>query len=92
MQFGHVLVFLPFIIDQPLNARMMVDKGLGVEVERAKDGSFGRDEVAIALTRAIGSHTLRACTQRTTKDIFNNHKLHDLYLDRIVQFFQDSHN
>ncbi|KAG6430181.1 hypothetical protein SASPL_108243 [Salvia splendens] len=92
MQFGHVLVFLPFIIDQPLNARMMVDKGLGIEVERAKDGSFGRGEVATALTLAIGDQTLRARTERATKDIFTNHKLHDLYLDRLVLFFQDSHN
>ena len=38
LQFGHCLVMLPFIVDQPLNARFLVEKGLAMEVERSDDG------------------------------------------------------
>lgn len=40
LQFNHRLVVLPFITDQPLNARFLVDKGLAMEMEmkRNEDG------------------------------------------------------
>ncbi|CAL9007325.1 unnamed protein product [Prunus brigantina] len=49
LQFGHVVV-LTFIIDQPLNARLLVEKDLAVEVKRKEDGSFCRDDIAKPLT------------------------------------------
>ncbi|XVF80113.1 hypothetical protein PTKIN_Ptkin15bG0044500 [Pterospermum kingtungense] len=49
LQFGHCLVVLPFLADQPLNARLLVEKGLAVEVERSDDGSFTGDGIAKAL-------------------------------------------
>uniref|UniRef100_B9H1W3 Anthocyanidin 3-O-glucosyltransferase n=1 Tax=Populus trichocarpa TaxID=3694 RepID=B9H1W3_POPTR len=49
LQFGHCLVVLPFIIDQPLNARLLVEKDLVVEVDRNGDGSFSRDAIANAM-------------------------------------------
>lgn len=48
-QFGHCLVVLPFIIDQPRNARLLVEKDLAVEVDRNGDGSFSRDAIANAM-------------------------------------------
>ncbi|GLT46571.1 hypothetical protein SLA2020_203150 [Shorea laevis] len=42
LQFGHCLVVLPFIIDQPLNARVLVEKGLAIEIERSEEGTFSR--------------------------------------------------
>ncbi|GAB4861688.1 hypothetical protein Ancab_036941 [Ancistrocladus abbreviatus] len=53
LQYGHVLVVLPFIIDQGLNARMVVDKGLAIEVERTEDGSFSRVGIAKAVKRVM---------------------------------------
>ncbi|KAK3194743.1 hypothetical protein Dsin_026053 [Dipteronia sinensis] len=53
--FGHCLVVLPLIIDQPWNARILVDKGLAVELERREDGSFTRDDIANALRLAMVS-------------------------------------
>ncbi|TYG89739.1 hypothetical protein ES288_A12G124500v1 [Gossypium darwinii] len=44
-----------FTPDQPLNARLLVDKGLGVEIERSEDGSFSRDDIAKALRLAMVS-------------------------------------
>ncbi|KAE9615804.1 putative soyasaponin III rhamnosyltransferase [Lupinus albus] len=41
-----VFVVLPFIIDQPLNGRVLVDKGMSIEVEKNEDGSFTRNDIA----------------------------------------------
>ncbi|KQK12611.1 putative UDP-rhamnose:rhamnosyltransferase 1 [Brachypodium distachyon] len=52
--FGHPLVMLPFTVDQPLVARAMAEKGIGVEVAREEnDGSFHRDGVAAAVRRVM---------------------------------------
>ncbi|KAH0980253.1 hypothetical protein GBA52_007430 [Prunus armeniaca] len=48
LQFGHVV--LTFIIGQPLNARLLVEKDLAVEVKRTEDGSFCKDDMAKTLT------------------------------------------
>ncbi|KAF0907038.1 hypothetical protein E2562_014646 [Oryza meyeriana var. granulata] len=53
LRFGLPLVMLPFITDQGLIARAMADRGLGVEVARDDDGSFGRDGVAAAVRRVM---------------------------------------
>nr|XP_011468987.1 PREDICTED: putative UDP-rhamnose:rhamnosyltransferase 1 [Fragaria vesca subsp. vesca] len=53
LQFGHCLVVLPFIIDQPLNARLLVEKGLAAEVERNEDGSFTGDDISKTLRLAM---------------------------------------
>ncbi|CAL5397596.1 unnamed protein product [Camellia sinensis] len=37
-------VVLPIVIDQPSNARLLVEKGLAIEVERGEDGSFSGNE------------------------------------------------
>ncbi|KAF6985448.1 hypothetical protein CFC21_003309 [Triticum aestivum] len=51
---GIPLVMLPFVVDQPLIARAMVERGIGVEVARDEnDGSFDRDGVAVAVRRVM---------------------------------------
>ena len=55
LQFGHCLVVLPFIIDQGLNARLLVEKGLVVEIEKGEDGSFRREDMAKSLRLAMVS-------------------------------------
>ncbi|KAK9912462.1 hypothetical protein M0R45_036324 [Rubus argutus] len=49
LQFGHCLVVLPFINDQPLNARLLVEKGLAVEVKRNEDGSCTKTTTLVHL-------------------------------------------
>ncbi|KAM0943677.1 putative soyasaponin III rhamnosyltransferase [Dioscorea sansibarensis] len=50
LQFGHPLVLLPIFADQDINARMVEQRGFGVEVKRKEeDGSFDREAVASAL-------------------------------------------
>ncbi|KAF8392512.1 hypothetical protein HHK36_022855 [Tetracentron sinense] len=53
LQHGHTLMVLPLVIDLGLNARLLVEKGLAVEVERSEDGSFNRSCIAKALRKAM---------------------------------------
>ncbi|KAL2336013.1 hypothetical protein Fmac_010459 [Flemingia macrophylla] len=92
LQFGHSLVVLPFIIDQPLNARFLVEKGLAIEVKRNEDGSFTGNDIATSLRQAMvleESKKLRINTRQAAA-IVGNLKLHqDHYIAAFVQFLKD---
>ena len=52
--YGLPLVMLPFIVDQPMIARAMAARGLGVEVARDETGSsFDKDGVAAAVRHVM---------------------------------------
>ncbi|GFS34543.1 hypothetical protein Acr_00g0034600 [Actinidia rufa] len=44
--FGLPLILMPMVADQSLNAKLLLEKGVGYEVPRNEDGSFNRDPVA----------------------------------------------
>ncbi|CAB4270063.1 unnamed protein product [Prunus armeniaca] len=93
LQFGHVLIVLPFIIDQPLNARLLVEKDLAVEVKRTEDGSFCKDDIAKALRHAMVAEEgekLRSNARKAAK-VFADHKLHqDHYLGQFVHYLKNN--
>ncbi|KAM1286747.1 hypothetical protein ACFX15_000664 [Malus domestica] len=93
LQFGHVLVVLPFIIDQPLNARLLEEKGMAVEVKRLGDGSFSRDDIAKTLRHAMveeEGEPLRS-NARKAATVFRDHKLHqDHYIGQFVNFLKNN--
>ncbi|KAJ4728234.1 UDP-glycosyltransferase [Melia azedarach] len=90
LQFGHSLIVLPFIADQPLNARFLVQKGLAVEVERKEDGSYTRDDIAKALYLAMVSEEGERLRERTREaaNMFKDKKLHQVYFDRFVEYLK----
>ena len=91
LQFGHCLIVLPIIIDQGLNARLLVEKGLAVEVERREDGSFSREDIAKSLRLATVSEEgekLRIHA-REAAAIFGDPKLHqDHYIGGFVKYLK----
>ncbi|XP_031399169.1 putative UDP-rhamnose:rhamnosyltransferase 1 [Punica granatum] len=92
LQFGHCLVVLPLIIDQPLQARLLVEKGIAIEVERKEDGSFTGKDIAIALRFAMVSeegNKLRSNLKDATK-IFGDHELHRGYATKFVEYLRDN--
>lgn len=95
LQFGHNLLVMPFIFDQPLNARFLVDKGLAIEVERHEDGSsFTRHDIAKSLRQAMvleeGKKNELSVETREAAAIVGDLKLHrDHYLATFVQFLKD---
>ncbi|PRQ58350.1 putative soyasaponin III rhamnosyltransferase [Rosa chinensis] len=93
LQFGHCLVVLPFMYNQPLNARLLVKKGLAAEVKRNEDGSLSREEIAktlrLAMVEEEGEH-LRS-NARKAAAVFGDHKLHqDHYIGAFVDYLKNN--
>ncbi|KAJ7962437.1 UDP-glycosyltransferase [Quillaja saponaria] len=91
LQFGHCLVGLPFMIDQGLIARWLVEKGLGVEIDRGEDGSFSRDDIAKALRVAMvleEGEGLRV-RAREAAAIYGDKKLQKDYIGGLVEFLKN---
>ncbi|KAM5555433.1 putative UDP-rhamnose:rhamnosyltransferase 1 [Rosa sericea] len=93
LQFGHCLVLLPIIVDQPLNARLLVEKGLAAEVKRNEDGSLSRDEIAKTLRLAMvedEGERLRS-NARKAAAVFGDHKLHqNHYIGAFVDYLKNN--
>ena len=93
LQFGHCLVVLPFMYDQPLNARLLVEKGLAAEVKRNEDGSFSREEIAKSLRLAMveeEGEQLRS-NARKAAAVIGDHKLqHDHYIGAFVNYLKNN--
>ncbi|KAF8397868.1 hypothetical protein HHK36_016793 [Tetracentron sinense] len=53
MRYGVPIIAMPIHLDQPLNARMAVEIGVGVEVKREKDGRLERGEVAKVIREVV---------------------------------------
>ena len=91
LRFGHKLVVLPFTMDQPLNARLLVDKGLAIEVKRNnEDGSFSKDDIAKSLREAMvleEGEKLRVKTREAAK-VVGDLKLHQDYMASFIQFLK----
>ncbi|CAK9319088.1 unnamed protein product [Citrullus colocynthis] len=91
LQFGHGLVLLPFIVDQPLNARLLVDKGVAIEVERREeDGSFSGEAIAKALRETMISEEGEKIRKRAKEiaAIFGDTNRHQQYIEEFVQFLK----
>ncbi|MCD7450728.1 hypothetical protein HAX54_008182 [Datura stramonium] len=92
LQYGHVLVVLPFVYDQGLNARLLVEKGLGIEVERKdENGSFTGKDIAKALTYAMVSEEgkeLRA-RAREAAAVFGDRELQNSYIASFVEYLKN---
>ncbi|KAG5087978.1 hypothetical protein JHK86_000590 [Glycine max] len=92
LQFGNTLVLLPFNIEQPLNARFLVEKGLAIEVKRNEDGSFTRNDIAASLRQAMVLEEGKKIRNNTREAaaIVGNLKLHqDHYVVAFVQFLKN---
>lgn len=86
--FGHPLVMLPFVLDQPLIARSMAEKGVGVEVARDEgDGSFDRDGVAAAVRRVMVDDEGKALASNAMKlrEVLADQGRQEQYIDDLVE-------
>ena len=91
LNFGHVLVTLPYLLDQALFSRVLEEKKVGIEVPRSeKDGSFTRDDVAKTLKLAIvdeeGSDYRK--NAKEMGKVFSSTDLHSRYIDDCIVALQ----
>ncbi|KAL3810537.1 hypothetical protein ACJIZ3_000695 [Penstemon smallii] len=92
LQYGHSLAFLPFVADQPLNARLLVEKGLGIEVERDElDGKFSRKGIETALRKVMVSEESENVRVRAREAaaFFGDRKLHDNYVRMFAEYLKN---
>lgn len=89
LSLGRAIVLLPLMFDQGLNARDLVERGIGVEVPRDEaDGSFTADGISQALRLVMGSPEggpFRA-RARESKATFGDEELHEGHLTRFVDY------
>ncbi|MCL7036861.1 hypothetical protein MKW94_003327 [Papaver nudicaule] len=86
--FGHCQILMPMMADQGINARFLVEKGLGSEVERNyEDGSFTRDAVAKSMRTVMvdpEGQKLRQKATEMSKSLFSNQDLQGNYIRKFI--------
>ncbi|XP_049403607.1 putative UDP-rhamnose:rhamnosyltransferase 1 [Solanum stenotomum] len=92
LMFGHPLIMLPFLVDQGLNARILEDKEIGIEIPRnEEDGSYTRDSVSSSVKLVMVEKDGRKIREKAKdiSSIFGNRRLHDKYIEDLIQFLED---
>ncbi|KAJ4845567.1 hypothetical protein Tsubulata_041396 [Turnera subulata] len=89
LYFGRVLLMLPFSIDQGLNARVLGEQKVGVEVPKEdEDGSFTRDSVAKSLKLVLVDEegaVFRGKAKQMSK-LVGDRDLQHQYVDKFIEF------
>ncbi|KAH6760108.1 hypothetical protein C2S52_009455 [Perilla frutescens var. hirtella] len=92
LTFGRPLVTLPFLVDQGLNSRVVVEKGIGVEVPRNEDdGSYTSNSVADSVKLVMIHNDGQKLRERAKEmgALFSDRALHDGYINNFINFLQD---
>ncbi|KAL5714049.1 hypothetical protein ACHQM5_016062 [Ranunculus cassubicifolius] len=90
--FGRVLILLPFVAEQGLNARTLEEKMIGLEIPRNEhDGSFTREGVAGSLRKVMVDEEgeIFRTNAREMRGIFGNNHLQSRYIDNFVKYLRD---
>ncbi|KAI5669744.1 hypothetical protein M9H77_19597 [Catharanthus roseus] len=91
LMFGHPLIMLPFVVDQGLNARVLQEREVGVEVARNElDGSYTRDSVADSLRMVMVGNEGKRFKEKAKEVslVFGDRELHNRYLNEFVKFLE----
>ncbi|KAG8383622.1 hypothetical protein BUALT_Bualt04G0033200 [Buddleja alternifolia] len=92
LMFGHPLITLPFLVDQGLNSRVVVEKELGSEIPRnEEDGLYTRNSVAHSVKLVMLEDDGKKLRERAKEmsAIFADAELHNRYLDNFVEFLEN---
>ncbi|KAL3527558.1 hypothetical protein ACH5RR_012214 [Cinchona calisaya] len=92
LMFGHPLVMLPFLVDQGLNARVLEDKQVGIEVPRnLQDGSYTRNSVAESVRMVMVEDNGKKFRDNAKKmsAVFGDKELHDGYIHRFIEYLEN---
>ncbi|PIM99507.1 UDP-glucuronosyl and UDP-glucosyl transferase [Handroanthus impetiginosus] len=69
MYFGVPIKAMPIKSEQPINARLVVEAGVGVEVERESGGLYVREKIAKAINKVIVEKEFCEDTRNRTKKL-----------------------
>ncbi|KAI3798686.1 hypothetical protein L1987_33964 [Smallanthus sonchifolius] len=91
LMLGRPLIMLPFLGDQGLNARVLVDKQVGIEVPRnVEDGSFTKESVARSVRSVVldDEGKIFKAKAKELSEIFSDTKLDKKYIDRFIDYME----
>ncbi|KAL9321422.1 hypothetical protein ACSQ67_013261 [Phaseolus vulgaris] len=92
LNFGHVLVTLPYLLDQALFSRVLEEKKVAIEVARSEeDGSFTRESVAKTLRLAVVEEE-GSSYRKNAKEmgkVFSCRDLQNQYIDDCILALQN---
>lgn len=89
LMFGLPLVMLPILGDQWLNARILEEKELGLEIQRSDEyGSFTRDSVAQCVRMVMVEDGGQKFSDKAkeARAVFGERDIHDGYLDKFMEY------
>nr|ALD84260.1 UDP-glucosyltransferase [Centella asiatica]WJY55136.1 UDP-glucosyltransferase [Centella asiatica] len=69
LSFGVPIIAMPLQNDQPLNARLVVEVGVGLEVEKDDKLEFGREEVARVVKEVVVEEKSRETFGKRVKEL-----------------------
>ncbi|PIN26631.1 UDP-glucuronosyl and UDP-glucosyl transferase [Handroanthus impetiginosus] len=87
LRFGRVLILFPIMNDQGMNARLLEEKKVGVEIPRnEKDGSFTSRSVVEAVVLAMVGEEGRKVRENARKmeELFGDKNRNNCYIDDLV--------
>lgn len=90
---GRVLILLPLVNDQGLNARLLTGKGLGLEVPRKEpDGSFTSDLVAESVRLAMVEDSGEPLREKTKeiRGMFGDRNRNDQNVEEFIHFLKEN--
>ncbi|KAL6582917.1 hypothetical protein OROMI_004995 [Orobanche minor] len=94
LMFGKPLIMLPFLVDQGLNARVLADKEVGMEVARnEQDGSYTREDVAECVRMVMDEEEVGQGFRGKAKAlsaVFGDRGLHDRYVEGFIEYLEKS--
>ena len=80
---------LLYYLDQGLNARILEEKKVGVEVPRnEQDGSFTRNAIAISLKLVILDDEGKIYWKGARKVVWGQGFIHYQYMDKLIEFLE----
>ncbi|KAK1410621.1 hypothetical protein QVD17_37158 [Tagetes erecta] len=92
LMLGHPLVMLPILGDQGLNARVLVDKQVGIEVPRSEEdgGSFTKESVARSVRSVVvdDDGKMYKANAMELSQIFGDTKLEKKYINHFIDYLE----
>lgn len=92
LMFGRPLITLPFLVDQGLNSRVVVERQLGVEIARNElDGSYTSDSVADSVKLVMIEDEGKKLREKAEEisAVFGDTELHDGYVHNFINFLEN---
>lgn len=89
LTFGVPIIALPLHLDQPINARLVEEIGVGVEAMKGENGEIKREEVAKALRKVAmeksGEEMKQKARELSVKMRLSGEKMIDEAVDKLFQ-------